>query len=229
MASSPGGAARPHSGSAAAREGDRFRPGIIADFHRYIGGADPDLQVLTAQTTGLQYENILGAGYGAIGLPQPSSDLTSALAGAQYPGFLYSPGRASGAFSLISSFGGYSNQQTSCATFLGQLKAANLQPSPNTVYGGEFAGNDPSSNPMGNCDLAIDPGTQQNANGNGLYTNANVYVGAAFPENGAGAVYSFPAVAIAGQLQGKNAIFLIGADTAGSPQRAWGIYLLQSN
>ncbi|MGA2643682.1 MAG: hypothetical protein ABSF15_03150 [Candidatus Sulfotelmatobacter sp.] len=56
LASSPGGAARPHSGSAAAREGDRFRPGIIADFHRYIGGADPDLQVLTAQTTGLQYE-----------------------------------------------------------------------------------------------------------------------------------------------------------------------------
>jgi hypothetical protein len=178
--------------------------------------------------TGLQYENFLGAGYGAIGLPQPSSDLTPALVGSQYQGFLYSPGTSSNAFSLISSFGGYSNPQTSCSTLLGQLAAAQLQPSPNTVFGGEFAGNDPASGQMGNCDIAIDLGTQTST-ANGLYAKSTVYVGAVFPANGTGAIYSFPAAVIAGQLQGKNAIFLIGSDTNGLPARAWGIYLLQSN
>jgi hypothetical protein len=175
--------------------------------------------------TGLPYENILGAGYGAIGLPQPSSDLTSSLIGAQYQGFVYAPG-ASG-FSVIGSFGGSSSAQASCATLLGQLAAAHFQLSSNSVYGGEFAGNDPSSHTSGNCDIAIDLGLQQG--GNGLYSQATVYVGTAFPENGLGSIYSFPAVAIGGQLQGKNAIFLIGADRAGSPSRSWGIYLLQLN
>jgi hypothetical protein len=184
------------------------------------GAADP--------VTGLQYENLLGAGYGAVGLPQPANDITSALISAQYQGFLYSPGPSSHAFSLISSFGGYSNQQTSCATLLAEFTAAQLQPSINTVYGGEFAGNNPSSSPIGNCDIAIDLGTQS-SNSNGLYTKATIYVGAAFPPNGTGKIYSFPAVAIAGQLKSNNAIFLIGADTTGSSSRAWGIYLLQSN
>jgi hypothetical protein len=175
--------------------------------------------------TSLPYANILGAGYGAIGLPQPSSDLTSSLTSAQYQGFVYAPG-ASG-FNVIGSFGGSSSAQASCTTLLGQLAAAHLQPSSNSVYGGEFAGNAPSSHATGNCDIAIDLGTQQG--GNGLYSQATVYVGTAFPENGLGGTYSFPAVAIGGQLQGKNVIFLIGADRAGSPSRSWGIYLLQSN
>ena len=174
------------------------------------GAADP--------TTGLTYENILGAGYGAIGLPRPSSDLTTSLVSAHYQGFLFAAG--SSGFSLISSFG-YSNLQTSCPTL----------PAPQTstiLYGGEFANNDPSSNAFGNCDLAIDLGAQ-GAQQNGLYPTATVYVTSSFPQNSSGQPYSFSAVAIAGQLGGKNAIFLIGADTTGSPNRAWGIYLLQSN
>jgi hypothetical protein len=173
------------------------------------------------------YENVLGAGYGAIGLPMPTAPLTtSTLASAQYQGILY--GAASGSnstvgspgFRLIGSFG-YPNLQTSCPTL----------PAPSTstiLYGGEFANNDPSANSFGNCDLAIDLGSQAASN-NGLYTAVTVYVSASFPSNGHGSAYSFPAVAVAGQIDGKSAIFLIGVDTTGSPSQPWGIYLLQSN
>jgi hypothetical protein len=184
------------------------------------GGVDP--------TTGLSYENILGAGYGAVGLPQPSSDITSSLTGAQYQGFLYAPGGSG--FNLISSFGGLQNA-CNWTALLGQSTAPSQTPSSNTIYGGDYGSgtngsNDPTSGKI-NCDIAIDLGTPS---ANGLYTNATIYVGSSFPENTTGALYYFqPAVAVAGQLQGKNAIFLIGADTAGTPSRAWGIYLLQPN
>jgi hypothetical protein len=181
----------------------------------------------SSNVKGQPYENILGAGYGAIGLPTPSSPLTtSTLTAAQYQGFLYGSGgpvsltQSGPGFSLIGSFG-YSNLQASCPVL----------PAPSTstiLYGGEFANNDPSSNAFGNCDLAFDLGPQD-AKTNGLYPAATVYVTPSFPKNGIGAAYSFPAVAIAGQLQGKYAIFLIGVDTSGSPSQAWGIYLLQSN
>lgn len=173
------------------------------------------------------YENLLGAGYGAIGIPKPSSALTSSsVAAAQYQGVLY--GAASGAsasvsnsgFRLIGSFG-YQNLQTACPTLPG--------PSSSTVlYGGEFANNNPSANSFGNCDLAIDLGAQDASN-NGLYPAATVYVSASFPNNGLNSAYSFPAVAVAGQISGKYAIFLIGVDTTGVPAQPWGIYLLQSN
>jgi hypothetical protein len=173
------------------------------------------------------YDNVLGAGYGAIGLPKPSSALaTSDVVAAQYQGILY--GAASGSraavsdpgFRLIGSFG-YPNLQTSCPTL----------PAPTTstiIYGGEFASNDPSSNAFGNCDLAIDLGGQDSTN-NGLYPAVTVYISGAFPFNSRQSAYSFPAVAIAGQINGKYAIFLIGVDTAGLPAQPWGIYLLQSN
>jgi hypothetical protein len=173
------------------------------------------------------YENVLGAGYGAIGLIEPASPIsTSTLVSAQYQGILY--GAASGSsstvgspgFRLIGSFG-YSNLQTSCPTL----------PAPSTstiLYGGEFANNDPFSNSFGNCDLAIDLGSQSAGN-NGLYAAATVYLSTSFPNNTQGAPYSFPAVAVAGQINGKNAIFLIGVDTVGTPSQPWGIYLLQSN
>ena len=173
------------------------------------------------------YENVLGAGYGAIGLPTPSAPITtSTLASAQYQGILY--GAASGAsaavgspgFRLIGSFG-YTNLQTSCPT----LPA----PSSSTIlYGGEFASNNPSASSFGNCDMAIDLGNQDSTK-NGLYPAATVYVSTGFPKNGLGSAYSFPAVAVAGQINGKYAIFLIGVDTTGSPAQPWGIYLLQSN
>jgi hypothetical protein len=183
------------------------------------------------------YQNLLGAGVGAVGLPQPSSPLTvSALVGAKYTGFIYGTGSASiGNFtrvastSLIASFG--YPAQTACPTL----------PSAGTIiYGGEFANNDPSSNAYGRCDFAVDLGVQD-AKNNGLFPNAKVWVGSSFPGNNllgtnTGGTYFFSAVAIAGQLQGKYAIFLIGLDTTGlktisqgQQSQDWGIYLLQSN
>jgi hypothetical protein len=191
----------------------------------------------SALTSPPTYLNILGGGLGAVGLPEPSSPLTaSALVAAQYTGFIYSTGAPSlpsqnlgpvSPASLIASFG-FPNLQTACPSL----------PAPQTstiVYGGEFSNNDPSSSAYGNCDFAVDLGVQS-AKSNGLFPNATVWVGSGFPGNRTGGSYSFAAVAIAGQLNGKFAIFLIGLDTAGL-QRAsrgqqsqdWGIYLLQSN
>jgi len=180
-----------------------------------------------SQVQGQPYENVLGAGYGAIGLPKPSAALdTPTVAAAQYQGFLYGSGgpvnttQSGPGFSRIASFG-YTDLTASCPSL----------PTPSTgtvLYGGEFAGNDPSSHASGNCDLAIDLGTQDSGS-SGLYPAATVYVTAGFPNNGIDKPYTFPAVAVAGQIDGKYAIFLIGADTTGLPMQAWGIYLLQSH
>jgi hypothetical protein len=97
------------------------------------------------------------------------------------------------------------------------------------IYGGDFPqvngqDNPPaSSNGFGNCDLAIDLGTQDPSN-NGSYPHAMVWMGASYAANTTGKTYSFPAMAIAGQLNGKNAIFVLGVDST-----PWAIYLLQSN
>ena len=172
------------------------------------------------------YQNLLGAGIGAVGLAQPTSALkTSDVIGAQYTGFLYVSGTASPnvpSTSRIASFG-LTGQQTACPTLPAQTGTL--------IYGGEFTDNKPSSaNAAGNCDVAIDLGAQD-AKTNGLYPAAKVYISGTFPGNkgGKGSAYSFSAVAIAGQLTGKNAILLIGLDTLGTPNQAWGIYLLQSN
>jgi hypothetical protein len=181
-----------------------------------------------SQTRAPYYENSLGAGTGAIGLPKPSSALsTSSLLGAQYLGFFYGSGSAGSANSSTSlaSFG-FSSQPSTCAAVTAQTSTM--------LYGGDFTNNNPAASAVqanggfGNCDFAIDLGAQDSSN-NGLYSAATVYVGLGFAANTTGKSYSFPAVAIAGQLNGKFAIFLIGEDTAGSPNQAWGIYLLQSN
>jgi hypothetical protein len=191
----------------------------------------------TLQKSVATYQNLLGAGLGAVGLPQPSSPLTvSGLLGAQYAGFIYGTGAAAipargfsavAPASLVASFG-YPNVQTACPT----------PPAPQTstiLYGGEFSNNDPSSNSFGNCDFAVDLGLQS-AKNNGLFPNATIWVGSSFPGNKTGGSYSFSAVAVAAQLQGKYAIFLIGLDTAGLKvvsqglqSQDWGVYLLQSN
>jgi hypothetical protein len=183
------------------------------------------------------YQNTLGAGTGAMGLPMPSATVTtSALIAAQYAGFIYGTGAAGNniknlaavpASSRIASFG-YPNLQAACPA----------PPAPQTatmLYGGEFAGNNPAANASGNCDFAIDFGTEDPKN-NGLYPAATVWLGSAFPGNTTGKSYSFPAVAIVGQLQGKYAILLIGLDTVGlqtvsqgQQSQDWGVYLLQSN
>jgi hypothetical protein len=179
------------------------------------------------------YENVLGAGTGAIGLLKPSSAVdTSSLVSAQYQGFFYGGGSYNSArstslnwSSLPVSFG-FPSLPSTCTAVAPQTSTM--------LYGGDFTGNNPAASTVqsgggfGNCDFAIDLGAQD-ASTNGLYPAATVYVGSGFAANTTGKSYSFPAVAIAGQLNGKFAIFLIGEDTVGSPNQAWGIYLLQSN
>ncbi len=206
------------------------------------GSATPTVSVVGIGPTGLLvesnaadgesrlapfYQDLLGAGTGAIGLPKPSSALdTSALVGAQYLGFDYGAGSGHNDWSsLVTSFG-FATQPAGCQSVASQTSTM--------IYGGDFNGNNPAApgiqanGGFGNCDIAIDLGTQDPDN-NGLYPAATVYVGPFYVGNQTGADYNFPAVAIAGQLGGKYAIFLLGVDFTGFPNQAWGIYLLQSN
>jgi hypothetical protein len=167
------------------------------------------------------YQNSLGAGTGAVGLLMPSAALdTNAAVNAQYQGFIYGAGAfpgngssATGWSSHLASFG-FSSVPSICSSVA--ASASTL------IYG--VGGDDPSASSNGSCNLAIDLGPQDAAN-HGLYPNAKVWMGAAYPENKTNAPYSFSAVAIAGQLQGKYAIFLLGVDS----KQPWAIYLLQSN
>lgn len=178
---------------------------------------------------------VLGAGTGAVGLPKPSSALdTSAIAGAQYLGFIYAPGFQplnSGSSAVWSShlasfgFAGYPTLPSACSTFA--MQTGTLV---NGIYGGDFPQNNGQDNPsaspdgFGNCDFAIDLGTQITSN-NSLYTQATVWIHSSYVGNSTGKTYSFPAVAIAGQLNGKYAIFVLGVDST----QPWAIYLLQSS
>jgi hypothetical protein len=175
------------------------------------------------------YQPLLGAGAGAIGLPQPSSALDiSTLAGAQYLGFFYGGGNASfSPAAYIASFGFPATSTANCT-------GLPTQTSTNTViYGGDFDNNDPigaqTGGGFGQCDVAVDLGTQDPKN-NGFYPNATVYMTSTFA--GYDQSPAFPAVAIAGQLGGKYAIFVLGVDTdptGAIPNQGWGIYLLQSD
>jgi hypothetical protein len=206
--------------------------------------------VMAGSSPPITYENVLGAGTGAVGLLKPSNPVdTVAAAGAQYLGFIYAAGEVNSFGSLIvpwssqlTSFGFSSSIPSS-----GCLSAKASTSTP-LIYGGDFPVNpatslpDPGNSknpnyPYGNCDFAIDLGQQDSSN-NGFYPNAIVWVGGPGPgsvsgyaENTEGKTYSFPAVAIAGQLNiagqsnGKCAIFVIGYDST----QPWAIYLLQSN
>lgn len=175
--------------------------------------------VMAGTSPAIDYENVLGAGNGAVGLPKPSSSLdASAVAGAQYLGFIYEAGASSPAVTWSSnlvSFG-FSSVPTDCPS----AKASSTTP---LIYGGDF---DPASSKdgFGKCDFVIDLGVPQDSS-NSLYTQAKVWVGESYPGYSAAITYPFPAVAIAGQLGGKYAIFLIGLDSV----QPWAIYLLQSN
>jgi hypothetical protein len=168
------------------------------------------------------FQPFLGAGSGAVGLPKPASALSiDALTGAQYLGFVYNINSQTDWSSTLASFGGFpSSLPSSCASVVDTTGSQT-----NGIFGGDFPNNDPTMTgdagvaTFGNCDLSIYLNGQDPANA-GLYPNATVTVGANFSGNTAGETYS--AVAIAGQLQGKFAIFLISS--AGE-----GIYLLQSN
>jgi hypothetical protein len=173
----------------------------------------------------LPYNNVLGAGTGAVGLPRPASALdTGALVGAQYLGFIDAIGVfvSSQALPTSSSYHlgsfGFSTVPSSCAAVTAGTGTL--------IYGGDFTGDNPSASPDGfsNCDFAIDFGAQDASN-NGLYPSATVWVGAGYAGNTTHATYSFPAVAVAGQIGGKFAIFVLGVDST----QPWAIYLLQSN
>ncbi|WP_213805473.1 hypothetical protein [Granulicella sp. dw_53] len=174
----------------------------------------------------LFYDNTLGAGVGAIGLPKPSSALdSSGLVGSQYLGFVYGAGVYSGNPSVpptgwsshLASFG-FSGTPSSCASVTTATSTL--------IYGGDFSNDDPttSSNGFGNCDLAIDLGPQDPSN-NGLFPKAKVWLGTGYSANTTKDTDCFHAVAIAGQLKGKYVIFLLGVDTT----QPWAIYLMQSN
>ena len=169
----------------------------------------------------IPYNNVLGAGTGAVGLPKPSSPLdTSALTGAQYLGFIYAArGGAVTWSSNLASFGGVSSVPSGCSSVVAGAS--------NPIYGGDFPANDPtgsSNGGFGNSDFAIYL-NQQDSSNNGLYSQATVCIGGPYAGNSTHVTYSFQAVAIAGQLGGKYAIFLIGLDST----QPWAIYLLQSN
>jgi hypothetical protein len=187
--------------------------------------SDGETSNLVSNATVSGYQPFLGSGTGALGLPQPSSAIdTSTLGTTQFIGAIYGGGTNGADWtSEISSFG-FPSAPSSCPA--GNYVAP--------LFGGDFPNNDPRRYPSGgqpgygNCDVVIDLGVQDSST-NGLYPSATVYLSAGFAGNAQAAAQSFPAVAIAGQLDGKYAVFVIGVDAAGSPQQAWGIYLFQSN
>ncbi|MEI9978443.1 MAG: hypothetical protein WDN23_05480 [Edaphobacter sp.] len=194
------------------------------------GNATPPQASVAIGPTGLLVEYsggdyTLGAGTGAVGLPKPSSALdTSALRDAQYLGFVYGAGSYGGSLSAptgwsshLTSFG-FSSTPPSCASVAATTGTL--------IYGGDYTNDDPttSKDGFGNCNLAIDLGTQDSSN-NGLYPHATVWIGATYSANTTAKTYSLPAVAIAGQLNGKYAVFILGVDST----QPWAIYLLQSN
>jgi hypothetical protein len=193
-------------------------------------GASPQATIGIGPTGLLVEDNggemALGAGTGAIGLPKPSNplDTTTAgtLLGGQYLGFVY----GAGVFANAAVGTGWSSHLVSFGSSTMPSSCASIITSTATIYGGDFTNDDPStsSNGFGNSNLAIDLGAQDPAN-NGLFPKATVCLGGNYAANTAKKTYTFQAVAIAGQLNGKYAIFLIGMDST----QPWAIYLLQSN
>jgi hypothetical protein len=173
-----------------------------------------------APVTGLGiYQTALGAGTGAVGLPKPGSPLDPvALTGAQYLGFIYGAGFTTGAP------GSSPVWSSNAVSFVPSSCSAIVPGSGTTIYGVDFT-SDPSTptSGSGNCDVAIDLGTQDPSN-YGLYPNATVWFFSTYAANTMKKTYSFHAVAIAGQLQEKFAIFVVGVDSS-QPRE---IYLMQS-
>ncbi len=184
--------------------------GLLVESNGNFGGGTPPY-----------YENLLGAGTGAVGLPKPSSPVdTTALVAAQYLGFFYGSGIGSQQGSVsspVASFG-FPTVLATCKT------AVAVEPAAGTlIYGGSYANNNPATATgyPTTCNAGIDLGTED-PNNNGLYPGARIYFGTSFLGNQIGTKYNIPAVAIAGQLNGKYAIFVVGVDTTGTPQQAWG-------
>jgi len=92
---------------------------------------------LAGTSPALNYENVLGAGTGAVGLPKPSSALdTGAVVGAQYLGFIFAAGAnatttssAVNWSSNLASFG-FSSVPSNCASVTASTSTL--------IYGGDF-------------------------------------------------------------------------------------------
>ncbi|MBT9331581.1 hypothetical protein [Paracidobacterium acidisoli] len=175
-------------------------------------------------SNGLTYQTSLSGGTGAIGLPRPSQPLdTGTVVGAQYLGFIFGAptggnfGAPTGWSSHVASFG-FTSLPSNCSSVAAQTTTL--------IYGGDFTNDNPSASPngFGNCDFAIDLGPEDSTN-NGFYPNATVWMGAGYAANTSNKNNSFSAVGVAGQLNGKYALFVLGANTG----QQWAIYLLQSN
>lgn len=192
---------------------------------------------------------------GAIGVAMPASPVdATAVVGAKYSGFLYAPQFDVGgtlrlstdgdgnpiifdASMLASAYGDNAENSAACAVLQNSI-AANLvsagnggtiaaPPSTTTsLFGGEFKNSDPSgaSGMTERCDVAIDLG-QQDAQNNGLFPNATIFIGQNYPPatdtsvmsnpclNPAASVplpcaFAFPAAAIVGKVQGQFVIFV---------------------
>ncbi len=195
--------------------------GLLVESNFTPGGTSP----LPGTSPGLFYNNVLGAGTGAVGLPKPGAPVdAAALASAQYLGFVYAAGAylpgssGNGAFSSHLASFGFATVPSSCGA---------LAPTtPTTLYGGDFPQDNPagSADGFGNCDFAIDLGAED-ATTAGLFPAVQVTVGASYLGNTMATTYSFAAVAIAGKLGDKYAVFVLGSDT----YQPWLAYLLQSN
>ena len=203
--------------------------GLLVEDNGHIG-LGSGLGFLAGTVPALEYDNVLGAGTGAVGLPKPTSALdTGTVVGKQYLGFIYAAGAAEvddSAGKLISpsipwssnlaSFGGSS--QGACPSVQGNNSTS-------TIYGGDFPATDPTGSKnggFGNCDFVIDLGQQTD---NGLYPQAKVWLGTSYPGYSSSITYPFSAVAVAGQLGSQYGIFVIGFDSI----QPWAIYLLSSN
>jgi len=211
-----------------------------------FGGSGPLPELISIGISGLLVSSFdpalgglgaFGGGTGVLGVAEPSSPIDpSSVSSAMYNGFIFSPenpikqGNGYDITVLASAFGDHPSGSQPCSVLQTSL-AANSNglvpklPSPNSIYGGEFltvtAGgtvNDPTGAiGSGNCDVAIDLGTQDGSN-NGLFPNATVFIGANFPPfsdsnpwncpTGGVCAVSFPAAAIVGQVEGRYVVFV---------------------
>lgn len=177
--------------------------------------------------------SFFGSGGGVLGVAMPSSQVdTAAVAGAHYVGLIYNPSATQGIggigqtydiTTLASAFGNDSAGSSACSALQTAIAQSIKQgtipqaPSANSIFGGDFPQSNPgAANAAENCDVAVDLG-QQDLNNNGLYPNAQVFIGPGYPKSNTANAY--PADAIVGQVKGRYVIFVNAAGT--------GIYLFQ--
>lgn len=211
---------------------------------------------------GLVTPGAFGGGAGVVGVAEaPAPVDVSAVIAARYNGIFYAPHYGAPQLSVLASaYGNHAATSQACTAMQASLSANNGQgantvqalPSANSLYGGEFlttTGTGVVNDPTGaagseNCDVVIDLGQQNLANG--LFPNATVFIGSNFPPynptnpwscpGSPTCAVSFPAAAVVGNVLGRYVIFVVAsgvsnppAQLPGAPLAAQpiGIYLFQ--